>query len=346
MSLFEYLQTIDISTLSKLYPVLVWIHGGAHSRGCASERIPLLFNGTSMIANAPSDQPVIVITINYRLGPLADLFIKELIEEDPKWPTAGNYMYLDMLSALRWIQKNIEDYGGDPTNVSLFGQSAGGLSVVDLGGVKGSSGLYRTAISESGLGSPGTYSSYYNMNDALQYSIGVVQRLNCTNEEQEKVLLCIRNSSIEEIFGAYGSRYTRPIIDDYFFPMYPPLAIVNGTYNNISLIMGHNDYEQPICSEDPSMNLTEAIEVIIKSVGSKWISSVVEYYNLKNCSSSVDANKSRCCDIVRLILLDKTFDCDIRRILNAFYSKSGPELETNKLYSYHLNCYPGCPVSP
>ena len=67
-----------------------------------------------MIAHSPPDQPVIIVTINYRLSVLADMYLQELIDEDSQWPTAGNYMYLDMLSALRWINKNIRDYGGDP----------------------------------------------------------------------------------------------------------------------------------------------------------------------------------------------------------------------------------------
>ena len=82
----------------------------------------------------------------------------------------------------------------------LFGQSAGGLSVTDLGALKGSAGLYRTAISQSGLDSPGTYSSYYNTNNALNDSNSIVQRLNCTNEDKQKVLSCIRNSSVEDLF--------------------------------------------------------------------------------------------------------------------------------------------------
>ena len=76
-----------------LLPVFVWIHGGAHKAGCSSQSIPLIFNGTNIITHSPPDQPVIVITINYRLGVLADMFLQELIEEDPEWPTAGNYMY-------------------------------------------------------------------------------------------------------------------------------------------------------------------------------------------------------------------------------------------------------------
>jgi len=329
-----------------LLPVFVWIHGGSHNHGCSSQSIPLIFNGTNMIAHSPPNQSVIIITINYRLGVLADMFLKELVEEDAEWPTAGNYMYLDMLSALRWIQKNIKDYGGDPSNVTLFGQSAGGLSVIDLGAVKGSTNLYRTAISQSGLGSPGTYSSYYNMSNALNYSNSVVQRLHCINDDKQKVLSCLRNSSFKDLLKAYGDRYTSPIIDNYFFPLYPPLSITKGTYNNISLIMGSNDYEQPICFHHPHMNFNEAIALLTQSIEYKWISVIVDYYHLNNCSSERNANITRCCNIVRLILLDKIFDCDIRRIFNAFYLKYDPQYEDKKLFSYHLNCYPRCPLVP
>ncbi|CAF0928216.1 unnamed protein product [Adineta steineri] len=342
LNIYKPIVPSDQSSL----PVFVWIHGGAHEIGCSSQSIPLIYNGTNMISNSPSGQPVIIITINYRLGVLADMFLKELIEEDPKWPTAGNYMYLDMLSALRWIKKNIRDYGGDPNNVALFGQSAGGLSVTDLGAVKGSTGLYRTAISQSGLSSPGTYTSYYNMNDALNCSNTIIQRLNCTNEDKQKVLSCIRNSSIGDLYKTYGTRYTKPIIDNYFFPLYPPLAIQNGQYNNISLIMGNNDYDLTVCLDYPDMNYTQALALISQSVEQKWIPALVDYYHLKNCSSNRMANSSRCCRIVLSMATDKLFDCDIRRIFNAFYSKYGPQYEQDKLYSYHLNCYPQCPVVP
>ena len=82
-------------------------------------------------------------------------------------------------------------------------------------------------------------------------------------------------------------KYTRPIIENYFFPLYPPLAIQNGKYNNISLIMGNNDYEQPICYEHPDMNYAQAIALISQSVGQKWLPSVIDYYNLNSCSSDL-----------------------------------------------------------
>jgi carboxylesterase type B len=125
-----------------LLPVLVWIHGGGLISGCSSQSIPLLYNGTNIIANLPQ-QPVIIVTINYRLGVLGNMYLIELIEENSsEWPTAGNYFYLDMLSALRWVNKNIVDYGGNPNNVLIFGESSGGNAVVDIGALKGSSNLY------------------------------------------------------------------------------------------------------------------------------------------------------------------------------------------------------------
>lgn len=81
-----------ISSNHSLLPVFVWIHGGWHRLGCSSQSIPLIFNGTNMIAYSPPHQPVIIITINYRLGVLANLYLEELIEEDPQWPTASNYI--------------------------------------------------------------------------------------------------------------------------------------------------------------------------------------------------------------------------------------------------------------
>ena len=344
--LYLNIYKAKLSTNDVLLPVFVWIHGGAHQIGCSSQSIPLLYNGSNLIAHSPADQPVIIVTINYRLGVFADMFLSELIEEEPEWPTAGNYMYLDMLSALRWIKINIKSYGGDPNDVSLFGQSAGGLSVVDLGAVRDSNGLYRTAISQSGLSSPATYSSYYNIPMALNFSNSLVERLNCTDLDKTKVISCMRNTSITNLFEVYGNRYTKPIIDDFFFPSYPPLAIEQGKYNNISLIMGNNDYDIAMCLDYPDMNYTQAVELISQSVDKKWIPSIIDYYQLKNCSADRRANNSRCCSILLKIATEKLFDCDIRRIFDQFYSKYGPAYEKDKLFSYHLDCYPQCPPVP
>ena len=145
---------------------------------------------------------------------------------------------------------------------------------------------------------------------------------------------------------AYGDRYTQPIIENHFFPLYPPLAIERGTYNNVTLVMGYNDYEYGICSDYPHLNSAKAAELVTLLVGQKLTSSVVDQYHLKTCSSDRNAGSNRCCDIIRLIVLDKIFDCDTRRLFNAFYSRYGSEYAKNKLFSYHLDCYAHCCRSP
>ncbi|CAF4958444.1 unnamed protein product [Rotaria sp. Silwood1] len=328
---------INVSNQS-LLPVLVWIHGGALHTGCSSQGIPTIYNGTNIIAN--SLQPAIIVTINYRLNVLADFYLLALVEENsPDWPTAGNYYYLDMLSALRWVNKNIRDYGGNPKNVLLFGESSGANAVVDIGALTGSANLYQHIISESG--GAGHYIYYSNISDALQLSNKIVQKMNCTRENNALILACLRNSSIEDLHAAYGLRLGKPIIDGYFFPYHPLLAIKNGLYNpNITMIIGNNEQEPLTCLENPDMNSTGAISVLSQTIPPQWLPSAVNNYQLNSCSSNRNA-RNRCCDLVRLLIIDKFFDCNVQRIYNNLYMKYQ---QSHKLYWYHLDCNPGiCP---
>jgi carboxylesterase type B len=186
------------------------------------------------------------------------------------------------------------------------------------------------------------------MSTQLNLSNSVVQQLNCTSDDKQKVLACLRNISVQDLITTYSYQDEKPIIDDYFFPLYPPLAIQNGTYNkDVNLIMGNNDFEQPMCSRYPNMNSTSAAALLTPFVKQKWLPIIMDYFHLNNCSSDPNGNISRCCDIVRLILMDKIFDCNVHRLYNGLYSKYGSQHEYNKLFWYHINCYPGvCPVIP
>lgn len=250
-----------------------------------------------------------------------------------------------MLSALRWINKNIRDYGGNPKNVLLFGESSGANAVVDIGALKGSLNLYQHIISQSGGG--GNYRYYSNVSDSIIASNMVVEKMNCTSTNNTFILSCLRNSSIEDLITAYGYRQTKPIIDKYFFPSYPPLAIKSGIYNpNITMIIGNNDYEHAICFASRDMNSTAAIAMIYQSMGSKWAPRIVDYYQLKTCSSNVNAT-NRCCDIIQRLLTDRFFNCNVQRIYKNLYMKYQQHQQSSvqKLFWYHLNCNPGiCPV--
>jgi para-nitrobenzyl esterase len=125
-------------------PVLVWIHGGAFTIGSGAQSI---YDGAPLAKRGD----VVVVTINYRLGPLGFLRLSELT--GGRIPSTGNEGILDQVAALTWVRENIAAFGGDPENVTIFGESAGGMSVGTLLGLPKARGLFQKAIPQSGASS-------------------------------------------------------------------------------------------------------------------------------------------------------------------------------------------------
>ena len=121
-------------------PVFVWIHGGALSGGSGSEP---LYDGTKF-----AERGIVVVTINYRLGPLGFL-VHPALSAESRRKISGNYGLLDQVAALQWVKKNIGAFGGDAANVTIAGESAGGLSVMYLMAAPGAHGLFHKAILQS-----------------------------------------------------------------------------------------------------------------------------------------------------------------------------------------------------
>jgi para-nitrobenzyl esterase len=124
-------------------PVMVWIYGGAFTEGSSAIAV---YDGTEL-----AKKGVVVVTINYRVGPLGFLAHPELSKESPRG-SSGNYGLLDQIAALTWVQKNIAGFGGDPKQVTIFGQSAGAISVAELMRSPLAKGLFTRAIALSGPG--------------------------------------------------------------------------------------------------------------------------------------------------------------------------------------------------
>ncbi|WP_337844107.1 carboxylesterase family protein [Thermus sp.] len=122
------------------WPVMVYLHGGGFSSGSAAEPI---YRGHRL-----AEEGVLVVAPNYRLGPLGFLALPALEAEDPK--AVGNYGLLDLIEALRFVQRYIRYFGGDPKNVTLFGESAGGMLVCTLLATPEAWGLFHKAILQSG----------------------------------------------------------------------------------------------------------------------------------------------------------------------------------------------------
>ncbi|MGO4236200.1 carboxylesterase/lipase family protein [Pseudarthrobacter sp. YAF2] len=122
-------------------PVMVWIHGGAYLMGANSDA---MYDGARLVAAAGA----VVVSINYRLGALGFLHLADLLGD--RYGDSSNLALLDQLEALRWVRRNIGAFGGDPGNVTIFGESAGAAAIGTLLGMPASEGLFHRAIMQSG----------------------------------------------------------------------------------------------------------------------------------------------------------------------------------------------------
>ena len=213
-------------------PVAMWIHGGAYRNGFGHENE---FDGDVWAENG-----VILVTINYRLGVLGFMAHPELTTES-KNHSSGNYGILDQIAALKWIKANIEQFGGDPNQITVFGQSAGAGSVQTLVASPLTKGLIQGAISESGggLGSRRNFT----LENAEQTGLGLMRFYNCNSIEE------MRKVPAEE-FGDFENRMDdfrkaenqmanlSPNIDGYLLKENFTDAATNGNLANIPYIFG------------------------------------------------------------------------------------------------------------
>ena len=145
-----YLNVWRPAGTARRLPVMVWIHGGGFVNGGSS---PLVYDGTGFGRSG-----VVLVSLNYRLGKLG-FFAHPALSAEQQGKPLGNYGLLDQIAALQWVQHNIARFGGDPHHVTLFGESAGGISVHMLLSAPAARGLFQQAIIESGAGRPGPFGS-------------------------------------------------------------------------------------------------------------------------------------------------------------------------------------------
>ncbi len=136
-----------VPTGDERLPVMFWIHGGGNTIGSGGSENIEAYDGSVMAA----DHDVIVVSVNYRLGPLG-WFMHPAIEASAPTPedASGNFGTLDLIEALRWVQQNIAVFGGDPGNITIYGESAGGYNVLSLMASPLANGLFHRAIVQSG----------------------------------------------------------------------------------------------------------------------------------------------------------------------------------------------------
>ena len=126
-----------------LLPVMVWIHGGGYVFGSGN------YPNYAPTADQAHAMGAVLVSLNYRLGPFGWLATREL-SMNSSTGTSGNYGYMDMISALRWVRRNIQNFGGDPGAITLYGQSAGGTATMALMAAPSARGLFHRAFMQSG----------------------------------------------------------------------------------------------------------------------------------------------------------------------------------------------------
>ncbi len=231
-------------------PVMVWIHGGAFMFGSGSQPE---FSGVHF-----AEQGVILVTFNYRLGRLGFFAFPALSKEHPE-EAKGNYAYMDQIAALKWVKENIAAFGGDPNNVTIFGESAGSVSVHSLLTIPLAKGLFQKAISESGGGRDGVLTgrpiSADNSNPYYPVSaetIGInFARKHGIEGTDAAALAKLRFLSVEEIVdGGQESNgqgcpliYSGPILDGKLVVETAQSAYVAGRQAYVPLIIGNNSAE-------------------------------------------------------------------------------------------------------
>jgi para-nitrobenzyl esterase len=213
-------------------PVMVWIHGGGFVIGSGSQPI---YDGAPLARRGD----VVVVTINYRLGPLGFLYLKDLCPDLEG--SVGNAGIRDQVAALEWVRDNIAAFGGDPANVTIFGESAGGMSVGTLLGMPAARGLFARAIPQSGAAH-----NVHSRETATQVAAHFLEELGLSPSEAPRKLRDVPPDKLldshQQTMLKLGTNASvlpfQPLVDGESLPEPPLEAIRAGCAADVSLLTG------------------------------------------------------------------------------------------------------------
>ena len=252
-----------ISQEGERLPVMLWIHGGGNAMGKAD---------SYALAKLASSQKIIAVSINYRLGAFGWFTHPALrAQAENKRDASGNFAILDMIESLRWVKNNIEAFGGDPNNVTIFGESAGGFNVVSLLASPLAKGLFHRAIVQSGGADVLTLSDAENATDADQpglpdssteilFKLLIADDKAADREAAKKAVAAMSDRQIADYFYSKSADDLFPLYEQMVMGMYnspkmyrdgavlPDMELIDwfkqpGAYNAVPTITGSNHDE-------------------------------------------------------------------------------------------------------
>jgi len=235
-------------------PVMFWIHGGGFALGAGSDE---MYNGSKLCKKGD----VIIVSFNYRLGPLGFMYLDHLNNDSLKFE--NNLGLHDQAAALRWVVENIAAFGGDPNNITIFGESAGGNSVLSQMASPVSKGMFQKAIVQSAAAF-----AEANKTDAAKMTNEFLKLLNINAGNISKLLtvsvdslLHAGNVLFDNVLKDMGAILTfAPVYGTEFLPLPVSEAIANGSAKNVPLMIGTNKDEVNLFTKTkpPLVKPTEA----------------------------------------------------------------------------------------
>jgi para-nitrobenzyl esterase len=213
-------------------PVMVWIHGGGFTRGYGGSRA---YDGEALARKG-----AVIVTINYRLG-IFGFFAHPALSAESGHHASGNYALLDQIAALQWVQKNIAAFGGDPTRVTIFGESAGSWAVNVLMASPLARGLFQRAIGESG----GSFSPMKPLAEAEREGEKLAASLAPAPAAADKpspqsILKKLRAKPAPELLKGSETETARAIVDGWVLPDTVAAIFAQGKQNDVPLMVGYN----------------------------------------------------------------------------------------------------------
>lgn len=267
-----YLDLYRPRDAGKKLPVMVWFHGGGHTQGTG-----VIYGGGTPAAKTGT----IVLSVNYRLGALGFLAHPALSAVTPGG--SGNYGRMDQLAALTWVRDNIRSFGGDPDNVTIYGQSAGGSAVCDMLAMPSAKGLFDKAIVES--------SSCFNARNTLttgeQSGVRFAEAVGCT--DPATVVACLRKAWPGKLVANQANYLGSSKVGGALIPQSPADAITNGTWNAVPLLTGTTRSENRLLSTALAGITPQGyVDLVNRTYGDK-AARVLELYPLSRFTSPYDA---------------------------------------------------------
>ena len=271
---------------NKKRPVMFWIHGGSFIFGGG---VDPMYNGSTLAKRGD----VVVVTINYRLGALGYLYVPGV---------TANVGYLDQIIALKWVHDNIELFGGDPNNVTIFGESAGGYSVVALAAMPAAKGLFHRIIAQSApaIDSKVTKKPSKKLMRILEVEKGDFNALRTISPE--KIIDAQNKFLAEDSTNLFAFR---PLIDGETLPIHPLKAFQNGDCKDIEFMIGTNlDEAKLFTALDPEISKINNANGEMILIG--FLSRL-----------GIDINKSKAMIDTYKQARVNNFSTDLKEILNA-----------------------------